>query len=137
MYAIGTKVYVKSVGRVGRVSDRARSGSHGRVSYVVRWVDLGGGGDYMTASRDLRNAEGGCCDGCGRWLPPSSYLGGATGPDGEYPHGLKFCFLCVRESEEQSHRLELAEILAESARERDAVRRERRSASRGYDERAS
>jgi hypothetical protein len=33
------------------------------------------------------------CDGCGKTFRGEAH---ATAPDGEYPHGLRFCFLCTR-----------------------------------------
>jgi len=58
----------------------------------------------------VRGDEGGCqldaghrghhstvtfgCDGCGKRYRGRPH---ATAPDGEYPHGLQFCFLCSAE----------------------------------------
>jgi len=35
------------------------------------------------------------CDGCGKTLRGRPF---ETAPDGEYPRGLGFCFLCVMEA---------------------------------------
>ena len=115
MYAIGTRVYVKSVDHLATVSEANwfHSGGKRHATYLVQFVDHGGrpiGGDFLTSARDLRNAEGGCCDGCGKYLPRGSFNQGATSPDGEYPDGLKFCFLCTRYPEPWEHAEELLSL---------------------------
>jgi hypothetical protein len=94
MYVIGTKVYVKSVDRVGKVTERGYHRRAGTAWYLIKFTDYGGqNGDFMTGSKDLRNAEGGCCDGCSRYLPHGSFNQGMKGPE-----GLRFCFLCTEEA---------------------------------------
>ena len=97
MYEIGTKVYVKSINEVGRIIERNWLSTPTRhATYIVMLVDeRGEAWDYMTGSDDLRRADR-CCDGCGKWLPFTSFNGGASGPDGEYPNAIHFCFLCTR-----------------------------------------
>jgi hypothetical protein len=109
LYAIGQRVWCKSQNSLGIVTEARYTGMPRKAEYVI---DLGSGTqrftgrtdrfgnaefeherlgrDYMTGSRDLRAADWGC-DGCDRWLPGQPH---ATAPDGEYPNGLHFCFLC-------------------------------------------
>ena len=104
MYAIGTRVYVKSHDCLGVVTEANYIGKPRRASYLVELSNpdqIGHHeriGEWLTGSHDLRAADG-CCDGCSRWLPHGSFVGGATGPDGEYPDAMHFCFLCVQEAE--------------------------------------
>ena len=88
MYDYGRRVYVRSLGVVGRVTERNYLGNPRHACYVIALED---GGDWMCGSTDLRGADY-CCDGCGSWRPGTPH---ATAPDGEYPNGLAFCFLCA------------------------------------------
>lgn len=56
------------------------------------WQHVPTGHDFMTGSKDLRAADW-SCDSCDGWFPGRPYR---TAPDGEYPNGLQFCFLCVK-----------------------------------------
>jgi hypothetical protein len=101
LYAIEQRVWVKSANVLGIVKDAGytRRSDMGvrRAKYMVRLQD----GvewritDLVTDSSNLRAADW-CCDGCGRWLPGQPHR---TAPDGEYPNGLSFCFLCVNVKE--------------------------------------
>ena len=98
MYDYDTPVWIKSLQRRGTITERYYTGK--KASYVVSLHSHADhmGNDYLTGSSDLRRADS-CCDGCSRWLPEGSFIGGATARDGEYPHGLRFCFLCKREAD--------------------------------------
>ena len=105
LYAIGQRVWCKSQNSLGFITE-ARYVTYGgrrKAEYVIdlvtgveRFIDgkiqnERVGRDWMCGSNDLRAADWGC-DGCERWLPGHPY---ATAPDGEYPSGLSFCFLCA------------------------------------------
>ena len=99
--AIEQKVWVKSENMLGIVKDagynRPSEMGNRKARYVVRMLE----GvkwqitDLTTDSDDLRAADW-CCDGCGRWLPGQPH---ATAPDGEFPNGLSYCFLCTHNKE--------------------------------------
>jgi hypothetical protein len=103
LYAIGQRVWCKSQKSLGIITEARYTP---KAEYVIQLVtgmqkyDAAGKRyhipvdpprDYMTSSKDLRAADW-SCDGCDRWLAGSPY---ATAPDGEYPSGLQFCFLCA------------------------------------------
>lgn len=97
MYEVNQRVWVKSEKVLAEIEERGwiplfRDGElvGRRAFYVVGWLMEGRGYTLMTGSDNLRAADW-CCDGCGRWLPGSPHR---TAPDGEYPNGLQFCFLC-------------------------------------------
>lgn len=89
MYALGRRVYVRSLDTTATVIERNYSHTVPRRAQYV--VEFSTGTDYLTGADDLRGADY-CCDGCGAWRPGYPY---ATAPDGEYPDGLAFCFLCA------------------------------------------
>lgn len=93
LYAIDQKVWCRSLGTLATVTEANYAGHpHRRAQYLLALPGNGGAVDYLTGSSDLRSADW-CCDGCGRWLAGYPH---ATAPDGEYPNGLGFCFLCVQ-----------------------------------------
>ena len=92
LYAIGQRVWCRSQNSLGFITE-ARYVTYGgkrKAEYVITLVEHNQR-DWMCGSNDLRAADWGC-DGCDRWLPGYPY---ATAPDGEYPTGLSFCFLCA------------------------------------------
>lgn len=103
MYDFGRRVYVKSVDRVGAITERGyhTGGNRPRRAFYV--VEFAPGADYMTGSRDLRAADY-LCDGCSAWREGTPHV---YGRDGEYEHGLAFCFLCAGPpAEREARRLE-------------------------------
>lgn len=93
MYDIDRRVYVKSLDKLGRVTERNYVGSPRRAQYLVTFTD----GDFLTGSMNLRAADT-CCDACGRWLPAGSFIGGSGGMVARDDDYFAFCFLCTRES---------------------------------------
>ena len=92
LYTIGQQVWVKPFDSLGTVAEANYVGKPRKASYIVRLKD---GGDSIGIGSDgLRAADWGC-DACGRYLAGVPY---ATAPDGEYPNGLAFCFLCAKQS---------------------------------------
>jgi hypothetical protein len=105
LYTKEQRVWCKSQNSLGFITE-ARYVTYGgkrKAEYVIDLVtgtrklidgkmqDERRGMDWMCGSDDLRAADY-CCDGCSRWLrgTPHEYA-----PDGEYPNGLAFCFLCT------------------------------------------
>ncbi len=89
MYALGRRVWVKPLDTLGTIKERGWSYEPPRrAAYVVL---LEAGIEFHASPDDLRAADWGC-DGCNRWLPGRPY---ATAPDGEYPNGLQFCWVCA------------------------------------------
>ena len=100
LYAIGQRVWCKSQNSLGFITEARYTPKAEYVIDLVSGVQTVIDGklvnerlnrDWMCGSADLRAADWGC-DGCDRWLAGSPY---ATAPDGEYPNGLHFCFLCA------------------------------------------
>jgi hypothetical protein len=92
LYAIDQRVWVRSQEALATVTEANYvqwEGMKRHAHYVVKFITSPN--DWACGSKDLRAADW-CCDGCGRWLPGRPYR---TAPDGEYPNGLSFCFLCV------------------------------------------
>lgn len=85
LYAINQLVWCRSQKALGTVQEANYTP---KAHYLV---SFGPNHELLTGSSDLRAADW-CCDGCDRWLPGRPYR---TSPDGEHPHGLHFCFLCV------------------------------------------
>jgi hypothetical protein len=105
LYAINQRVWVRSQQSLGFISE-ARYVAYGgkrKAEYVITLVEHNQR-DWMCGSKDLRAADW-CCDGCDRWLPGHPH---ATGPDGEYPNGLSFCFLCVNMLEASPEQRDMA-----------------------------
>jgi hypothetical protein len=98
MYSMNQRVWVKSEQTLARVDERGwlLTANGRRAFYVVHFIDSTAFGDrstganFLTGSDNLRSADW-ACDGCDRWLPGQPHR---TAPDGEYPNGLQFCFLC-------------------------------------------
>ena len=97
LYAIDQRVWIKPLDSLGVITEAnyVRRAGGRKAQYIVDLVNESGQRHpplaYMTGSDELRAADW-CCDGCGRWLPGHAYK---TAPDGEYPNGMSFCFLCV------------------------------------------
>jgi hypothetical protein len=109
LYAIGQRVWCKSLDSLGTVTEAnyVTVGGKRKAQYVIDLVahqHWPNGGDWMCGSKDLRAADW-CCDGCDRWLPGQPHR---TGPDGEYPNGLSFCFLCVNMLEASPEQRDMA-----------------------------
>lgn len=102
LYALNQRVWCKSQDSLGIIMEARYVGTPRKAEYVIALVSgvqhvVDGelrhkrvGRDWMCGSADLRAADW-CCDGCDRWLSGQPHK---TAPDGEYPNGLGFCFLC-------------------------------------------
>lgn len=91
MYDYGRRVWIKSLGCLGRIQERNYVGRPRRASYLVRIerdrdIVMNGMVDFLTGSGDLVGADF-CCDACGEWRTGPAYAHG--------PEGMAFCFLCA------------------------------------------
>ena len=93
LYTTEQRVWVRSENVLRTVSEANYSRLNRKAVYMVK-LD-GTPSAFMTNSTNLRAADW-CCDGCNRWLPGQPHH---TEPDGEYPNGLSFCFLCTHNKE--------------------------------------
>jgi hypothetical protein len=94
LYAINRRVYVKSLDCLGEITQRTWHHTPGRKRVATYLVEIGHHADYLTHSGDLRAADK-CCDECGRWMPASSFYGGAVARDEDGGVLVEFCFLCT------------------------------------------
>jgi len=103
MFTVGRLVWVKRQERLARVSEAfyLPHGTSRRAAYIIDWADGGGGSNFLTGSDNLRAADA-CCDGCGKWLPNSSFNGGISN---EY---IGLCFLCKLDNDEALRQRELS-----------------------------
>lgn len=99
MYDLGRKVYVKRLNCVGYVRERRYLrplGSWGKrlASYDVETPE-----GRIDATTGNLNAADDYCDGCEKWRPRSSFIGGtaAVNPFDDVVEA-RFCFLCTREA---------------------------------------
>jgi len=95
MYAIDRQVFVRSLGQVGRISERNYEGAPRHATYVVTFED---GFDFLTRSGDLRPADW-QCDGCNGWR--------SGNPTMRDPDVGWFCWLCVGPSAQERHYREM------------------------------
>jgi hypothetical protein len=100
LYEVGTRVYIKPLGSLGQVIEAKFSKKAEYVVALINDRDPWGskniwipGECVNCVSADLRNAEGGCCFACTKWLSRSSFVGGSQVLDGEFTENV--CFLCT------------------------------------------
>jgi hypothetical protein len=95
LYAIEQRVWFKPKRCLATVLGASYNGTPRRAHYTVNIGTANVAVLVPAMSADLRAADW-CCDGCDRWLPGHPYR---SAPDGEYPNGLHFCFLCVNQGD--------------------------------------
>lgn len=108
LYAIGQRVWCKSQGSLGYVTEARYVGKPRKAEYVIELdTDTQQRFDWMCGSKDLRAADW-CCEGCGRWLAGQPFRSDIVYVFGEQDDRFDFCFLCVNMLEATKEQREMA-----------------------------
>jgi hypothetical protein len=103
MYAIGQRVWLKEIKRVGTITRRWWEvvDGHNRAHYHVEYNTARPGEREFYLGVDVRTSElrtaDWCCDACGRWLP-----NGSREMSGDE---VDLCFLCCRSNDRDMRKM--------------------------------